>query len=322
MRIVSLLASGTEIVCELGAGRELVGRSHECDNPDWVRKLPSCTRPAFDVEMSSRAIDLEVRRRLKEGAPLYYIDTELIGRLDPDFLVTQEHCEVCAVTPGDIAKSGCEDLARQVLALRAGTIDGIYEDIRRIGRAISRKRAADVLVAKMKRRLNEIYENVRQRSTSSVVILEWTDPIFPASNWAPELVEVANGKLLLGRQGEHSAAISWKNVCDADPDYLIVAPCGFNLQRTRREISVLEALLGWFELSAVKTGRVFFADGNKFFNRSGTTIVETAEIIAEILQGFRLRESWEGGAWQRYANVPEERALQIAHSRTSPLRTS
>jgi iron complex transport system substrate-binding protein len=303
MRIVSLLASGTEIVSELGAGDQLVGRSHECDNPDWVRKLPTCTRPAFDVGMSSRAIDSEVRRRVKESAPLYYIETELIARLHPDLLIAQEHCEVCAVTPGDIAKSGCDGLAKQVLALRAGTVDGIYEDIRLIGRAINRGDAAEALVIEMRRRLNEIYENVRQRSTSSLVILEWTDPIFPASNWASELVEAANGNLLLGNKGKHSAAISWQSVCEANPDYLIVAPCGFNLQRTLLETPVLEALPGWFELRAVKSGRVFFADGNKFFNRSGTTIVETAGIVAEILHGLRSGGSWEGRAWQRYRHA-------------------
>jgi iron complex transport system substrate-binding protein len=303
MRIVSLLAGGTEIVCELGGGDELIGRSHECDNPEWVRKLPACTRPTFDVEMSSRAIDLEVRRRVKESAPLYYIDTRLIARLHPDLLIAQEHCEVCAVTPGDIAKSGCDALAKQVLALGAGTVDGIYEDVRRIGRAINRGDAAEDLVAKMQKRLNEIHKRVQQRSTPSLVILEWTDPIFPASNWASELVEAANGNLLLGNKGKHSAAISWQSVCEANPDYLIVAPCGFNLQRTLLEVSVLEALPGWSELRAVKSGRVFFADGNKFFNRSGTTIVETAEIIAEILHGWRSGESWEGRAWQRYVRA-------------------
>jgi iron complex transport system substrate-binding protein len=303
MRIVSLLASGTEIVCDLGAGHELVGRSHECDNPLWVRNLPSCTRPAFDVETSSRAIDCEVRRRINEDVPLYYVDTDLIAQLQPDLLIAQEHCEVCAATPGDIARSGCEGLAKQVLALRAGTVDGIYEDIRRIGRAINRGDAAEGLVVMMQSRLTEIHKRVQQRSTSSLVILEWTDPIFPASNWASELVEAANGNLLLGNKGEHSAAISWQSVCEANPDYLIVAPCGFNLQRTLLETPVLEALPGWFELRAVKTGGVFFADGNKFFNRSGTTIVETTEIVAEILHGLRSGKSREGRAWQRYRSA-------------------
>jgi iron complex transport system substrate-binding protein len=314
MRIVSLLASGTEIVCELGAGHELVGRSHECDNPDWVRGLPLCTKPAFDVEMSSRAIDLEVGRRLKEGMPLYYVDSELISRLAPDLLITQEHCEVCAVTPEDVARSGCENIAKQVLALSAGTVSGIYEGILAVGKAIDRAGPARSLVANIQRKIRIVRRAVCRRRTPTVVILEWTDPVFPASNWAPELVEAANGKLLLAEKGEHSSAISWDRVLKANPDYLIVAPCGFNLPRSLREVPVLEALPGWFELSAVERGHTAFADGNKFFNRSGTTIAATLEIIAEILHGFRLRESWEGKAWRRYAAVRERSPLQSVRS--------
>src|SRR5262245_30454073 len=127
MRIVSLLASGTEIVCALGAGDELVGRSHECDNPSWVRRLPACTRPAFDIEMSSREIDAEVRRRLKHGEPLYHVNAEQINALSPDVLITQVHCDVCAVTPGDVERAGCVTVGDQVVALSAGSLDGIYE---------------------------------------------------------------------------------------------------------------------------------------------------------------------------------------------------
>src|SRR5713226_9414070 len=155
MRIVSFLASGTEIVCGLGAGHALVGRSHECDNPEWVQRLPTCTRPAFDIEMSSKEIDTEVRRRLKEGQPLYYIDGELIRRLEPDLLITQEHCDVCAVTPRDVARTGCEDLAHQVLALGAGTIRGIYDGILAVGKAINRTSAAHALVANIQQRIDK-----------------------------------------------------------------------------------------------------------------------------------------------------------------------
>ena len=136
MRIVSLLASGTEIVCGLGAGKDLVGRSHECDNPDWIKRLPVCTWPAFDVEMSSRAINAEVSRRIRANEPLYYIDAELIARLDPDLLITQEHCDVCAVTPRDVARDGCQDLTRQVLALSAGTVRGIMTEYLRWGKRL------------------------------------------------------------------------------------------------------------------------------------------------------------------------------------------
>ena len=301
MRIVSLLASGTEIVCGLGAGADLVGRSHECDNPEWVRELPVCTRPAFDVEVSSGKIDAEVRRRLKTGEPLYHVDTDFIRRLEPDLLITQEHCEVCAVTPNDIARTGCATFAPQVIALSAGTVPGIYDGILAVGKAIQRDAAAVALVEEMQSRIAAVSDAVRHKSPPTVVMLEWTDPIFSMGNWAPELVEAANGKLSLGHVGQHSAAIPWEMVRASDPDYLIVAPCGYNLEKSGREAAVLEVLPGWFDLRAVRNGKVVFADGNKFFNRSGTTIVETVEIIAEILHGQRTRKSREGVAWKRYA---------------------
>jgi iron complex transport system substrate-binding protein len=314
MRIVSLLASGTDIVCDLGAGANLVGRSHECDNPEWVRELPVCTRPAFDVEVSSGEIDAEVRRRLKTGEPLYHVDTELIRRLEPDLLITQEHCEVCAVTPNDIARTGCTALAPQVVALSAGTVRGIYDGILAIGEAIGRKAAALTLVSEMQRQIAAIHEEVRHKPAPTVIMLEWTDPIFSMGNWGPELVEAANGNLLLGEDGAHSRAIAWACIREADPDHLIVAPCGYNLDKSIREASTLEALPGWFELRAVREGKVAFADGNKFFNRSGTTIVETVEILAEILHGGPNGKGWEGRAWQRYQHVRPEYALGTAHS--------
>ena len=302
MRIVSLLASGTEIVCGLGAGDALVGRSHECDNPEWVKRLPCCTQPAFDIEMSSRAIDAEVRRRLRAGEPLYHVDADLIRSLAPDVLISQEHCDVCAVTPGDIERTGCGSVARQVVALSAGTLAGIYDGVRAVGQAISRDEAAADLIAEMQRRIEQVSAAVAHKAAPTVVMLEWTDPIFAMGNWGPELVEAANGKLLLGEKGEFSRAIEWDAVRAANPEYLIIAPCGYGLERSLRETSVLEALPGWAELQAVRRGKVAFADGNKFFNRSGTTIVETTEIIAEILHGFESPQSWRNRAWRHYSS--------------------
>jgi iron complex transport system substrate-binding protein len=303
VRVVSLLASGTEIVCGLGAGDALVGRSHECDNPEWVTRLPCCTRAAFDIQMSSREIDAEVRRRLRAGEPLYHVDAELIERLQPDVLISQEHCDVCAVTPGDIERTGCTSVARQVVALSAGTLAGIYDGVRAVGEAIGRERAAAELICDMQRRIQQVSAAVADRRAPTVVMLEWTDPIFAMGNWGPELVEAANGNLLLGEKGEFSRAIEWEAVRAADPEYLIVAPCGYGLERSVRETSVLETLPGWFELKAVRTGNVAFADGNKFFNRSGTTIVETTQIIAEILHGFEPPQSWRNKAWQPYSRT-------------------
>ncbi|MGA2351728.1 MAG: ABC transporter substrate-binding protein [Terracidiphilus sp.] len=301
MRVISLLASGTEIVCALGAGDALVGRSHECDNPEWVRKLPACTRPAFDTSMSSGKIDAEVRRRLKLHEPLYHVDAELIRDLRPDLLITQAHCEVCAVTPDDVDRVGCGILSSQVLALSAGTVEGIFDGVMSIARAMERLPAGEDVVARMRSDIRAVTDAVRDRPTPTVVMLEWTDPIFSMGNWGPELVEAANGKVLLGEKGQFSRAISWKDVCDADPDFLIIAPCGYDLGRTVRELPLLEALPGWWQLKSVRAGTVALADGNLYFNRSGTTIVETVEIIAEILHGYRRTDDRHVGAWQLYA---------------------
>lgn len=303
MRIISLLASGTEIVCALGAGDALVGRSHECDNPEWVRKLPACTSPAFDVSMSSGKIDAEVRRRLKLHEPLYHVDADLIRELRPDLLITQAHCEVCAVTPEDVERVGCGILSSQVLALSAGTIEGIFDGVMRIARSMDLLSAGEDLVAKMRSGIQAVTEAVRDKPAPTVVMLEWTDPIFSMGNWGPELVEAANGKVLLGEKGQHSRAIPWNDVRDADPDFLIIAPCGYDIGRTARELPLLEALPGWRQLKSVRAGTVAVADGNLYFNRSGTTIVETVEIIAEILHGPRGGDKRHGDAWQSYADA-------------------
>jgi iron complex transport system substrate-binding protein len=303
MRVISLLASGTEIVCALGAGDALVGRSHECDNPGWVRKLPACTRPAFDVSMLSGKIDAEVRRRLKLHEPLYHVDADLIRELRPDLLITQSHCEVCAVTPDDVARVGCGLLSSQVLALSAGTVEGIFDGVMSIAQAMDLVSAGEELVAKMRSGIHAVTDAVRDKPAPTVVMLEWTDPIFSMGNWGPELVEAANGRVLLGEKGQFSRAISWNAVRDADPDFLIIAPCGYDMGRTVRELPLLEALPGWRELKSVRAGTVALADGNLYFNRSGTTIVETVEIIAEILHGHRGADKRHVGAWQPYAEA-------------------
>jgi iron complex transport system substrate-binding protein len=303
MRVLSLLASGTEIVCALGAGDSMVGRSHECDNPEWVRKLPACTRPAFDVSMSSGEIDAEVTRRLKLHEPLYHVDANLIRELRPDLLITQAHCEVCAVTPDDMERAGCGTLSSQVLALSAGTVEGIFDGVMSIARGMRLVAAGEQLVATMRSRIRAVTDEVQDKPAPTVVMLEWIDPIFSMGNWGPELVEAANGKVLIGQKGQFSRAIPWDEVREADPDFLIIAPCGFGIDRTLRELPLLEALPGWRQLKSVKAGRVALADGNLYFNRSGTTIVETVEIIAEILHGHRGAEKRHAGAWRPYSET-------------------
>ena len=297
MRIVSLLASGTEIICALGAGDELVGRSHECDNPEWVRRLPACTRPAFDVEMSSAEIDAEVRRRIKSGEPLYHVDADLLNSLAPDVLITQMHCEVCAVTPGDVARAGCVTVRNQVIALSAGSLAGIDDGIRTVARAIDREADAERLIAATRARMDAVRAAVRERARPSVLLLEWTDPLFTSGNWGPETIDAAGGRPVLAEASHHSVPVTWDQIVTADPDVLIVAPCGFTLERALRDLDSLERRPGWRDLTAVRHDRVAFADGNKFFNRSGTTVVETVEMLAEILHGVSAGVPWRGIAW-------------------------
>lgn len=298
MRVVSLLASATEIVCALGAGEMLVGRSHECDNPSWVRRLPACSQPAFDISISSKEIDTEVRRRLREGEPLYLLDTELIRELNPDLVITQAHCEVCAVTPGDLERSGACALAVDQLALSASSVQGILESILQVAQRLGIDERGHAVVERERRRLQIVTEQTAGSRRPTVVMLEWTDPMFAMGNWGPELVEIANGELLLGRKGEYSTAIPAEKLRAADPEFLIVAPCGFNLERAQKEQAVLERHPWWFELQAVRHGNVAFADGNLFFNRSGMTIFQTAEIIAEILHGIPFGTRTEGIDWR------------------------
>src|SRR6266849_7652445 len=158
MRVVSLLASATEIVCALGAGEMLVGRSHECDNPDWVRRLPACSEPAFDVSVSSREIDTEVRRRLRSGEPLYHVHGELIRELHPDLLITQAHCEVCAVAPGDVQRSAACALTTQQMALSAASLEEIFQSILRISKALGLEEQGEALIRCERQRLDSVRE--------------------------------------------------------------------------------------------------------------------------------------------------------------------
>ena len=263
MRIVSLLASATEIVCALGAGEMLVGRSHECDNPDWVRRLPACSDPAFDVSVSSGEIDAEVRRRLRSGEPLYHIHGELIRELRADLLITQSHCEVCAVTPGDVERSGaCATRRAATGALRlvfGGNLPGYSADRASAwpgGAGRGRGRVANVSAwTRSGKKLRVSVGQPWSCWSGRIRYSRWETGV--QSWWKSR---TANS--CLGKKGEYSAAIPAEQLRDADPEYLIVAPCGFNLERSLREQGVLERYPWWRELQAVRNGNVAFADGN------------------------------------------------------------
>jgi iron complex transport system substrate-binding protein len=300
-RVVSLLASGTELVCALGAGEWLVGRSHECDHPAWVQRLPAVSRPTFDITGSSGDIDRLVRERLRSGKPLYEVDEALIASLSPDVLITQTHCEVCAVSPADLAHGAAARLVReQVVALHTGSLEAILAGFRDVAKTLGIEERGEGLVTGIQRDLAALSEATSSLGRPSIVCLEWIDPIFSMGNWGPELVELAGGENLLGIAGAHSTTKAWDDVRRADPEVLVVAPCGFGLERAASEMPTLERLDGWAGLAATRSGRVFVADGNLYFNRSGPCVFETPGILAEMLHPERFPPRREGTAWRRW----------------------
>jgi iron complex transport system substrate-binding protein len=302
-RIVSLLASGTELVCALGAGEWLVGRSHECDHPGWVTRLPAVSRTTFDITGASRDIDARVRARLHAGEPLYEVDDAAITALAPDVIVTQTHCEVCAVSPADLAhgKTSAELLRKQVVALDTGSLEAILKGFVAVARVLDRTEAGESLVAGVRERLASLAESTRGLPRPSVGCLEWIDPVFAMGNWGPELVALAGGTSAMGAPGVHSTAIDWSAVRKADPDVLVVAPCGFGLGRATAEMHLLAERPGWGDLRAVRAGRVFVADGNLYFNRSGPSVFETPHILAEMIHPDRFPPHHEGTAWRAWS---------------------
>jgi iron complex transport system substrate-binding protein len=279
------------MVCSLGAGSMLVGRSHECDYPAWVRALPACSEPAFDVTGSSGSIDAEVRRRVAAGEELYRIDADKIAALEPDLVIAQTHCDVCAVTPEGVARAGS---TVPVLRLSAFTVEEIFESLEQVAARLELAEHAAKVIRAERERLRAVRQKTAGRTRPSTAVLEWTDPLFAMGNWGPELVDLAGGDLCVGEKGAYSAMLAPGTLRDADPEFLIVAPCGFTLERSMEEQAVLEKNSWWSGLRAVREGKVAFADGNRFFNRSGMAIAQTAEIVAEILHGVTFGEPAKG----------------------------
>jgi iron complex transport system substrate-binding protein len=222
--------------------------------------------------------------------------------LAPDVVITQVHCDVCAVSPEALDLSHGWPALRgfRTVSMRGGSVDGILDDFRTVSSAIGAAEAGERFVAEVRGRLGQWRERLAGRPRRSVVCLEWTCPIFPMGNWGPELVELAGGRCLLGNPNAHSASTPWQAVLDADPEVLIVAPCGFGLERAAAEMPALAARPGWDQLRAVRAGEVYVADGNRFFNRSGPTVFETVPLLAEILHPDAAPRAQEGPFYRRW----------------------
>ncbi len=302
-RIVSLIASATEIVCALGFEDRMVGRSHECDFPPSVERLPVCSSSKVDVDGSSRAIDDQVRAIVADALSVYRVDARLLDELAPTVIVTQTQCEVCAVSLKDVEKAVCElvSSAPQIVSLAPMDLGDVFADVRAVAAALGRPERAERLNAGLMARLEAIRERSRELAARpTIACIEWIDPLMHAENWVPELVEIAGGQVMLGEAGRHSGYFEFERMVDADPDVIAVMPCGFDIPRTAAEMPPLAAQPGWSELSAVRSGRVFLTDGNQFFNRPGPRVVESAEILAELLHPEFFDFGHRGSGWTEW----------------------
>jgi iron complex transport system substrate-binding protein len=284
-RIVSLIASATEIVCALGFRDRLVGRSHECDFPDDVLELPALTAPKFKVEGTSAEIDARVREIVRDGLSVYRVDGEALKALEPDVIVTQDHCEVCAVSLSDVEAATCTWTGRpvEIVSLRPDSLADVYADIGRVARALGAAEAGQRLVNDLQGRLGAVATRVAGRARPRVAFIEWVEPLMAGGNWMPELIETAGGRNLFGEAGRHSDWMQWNELAAADPEVIVVGPCGYGLERCLEELPLLQAKPGWAGLAAVRHGRVYFADGNAYFNRPGPRLAESAEMLVEMI---------------------------------------
>ncbi len=302
MRIVSLIASATEIVCALGAEKLLVGRSHECDYPLSVRNLPQVTEPKFELDGTSYQIDQRIKAILQEGLSIYRVDAERLNELQPDVIITQTQCAVCAVSEADVqlAVSSMVNSNPLVVSLLPNRLSDIWSDIRKVGAAIGAETPAEMLISQMKSRMTQIRRKTRRlRSRLKVATIEWIDPLMAAGNWMPTLVRMAGGDELFGSAGKHSPFMTPADLFAADPDLIFISPCGFDIERTKADLPILTGHPDWPSLRAVRNNRVFVADGNQYFNRPGPRVVETLEILGEVFWPDGFHFGFEGIAWER-----------------------
>lgn len=301
-RVVSLLPSATEMVAALGYQRFLVGRSHECDFPPDLRELPVCSEPRMEFNGSSVEIDRQVKSAIHDAVSIYRVLESELQRLEPTVVITQTQCDVCAVDRNevDLAIAAMVGTKPTVVSVQPQSLSDIWNDIALIAKTLGDADAGRILINAAKQRLQSVHDRYQTaKERPSIVCIEWLEPLMSGGNWLPELVEFAGGQALLATAGQHSPWMTWDDLIEADPDVIALMPCGFNMERTRSELYALTDEPRWRCLRAVQNGRVYLADGNQYFNRRGPRLVESAEILAELLHSPFKESGYQGTAWQR-----------------------
>ncbi len=307
-RIVSFLPSATEMACALGLADQLVGVSHECDFPPEVRDKRIVVRSALPVANLSQAeIDTAVSERLRQGLSLYQVDETALLEIAPDLILTQDLCQVCAPSGNEVAQVlNLLPKKPRILWQTPKTIHEIFACLTELGEATGRVKEAEAFVRDGRARLQAIASVTRHLAERPrVFCMEWIEPVYCCGHWVPEMVGIAGGRDALGREGADSVRVAWRDVLEWAPEVLIVMPCGLELDKTMAAAAALERLENWFDLPAVRSGRVYAVDANAYFARPGPRVIEGTELLAHLLHP------------ERFA-APEPRAFQVLDRLTCP----
>ena len=301
-RIVSFLPSATEMVCALGLGDLLVGITHECDYPAEVRGRSIVVRNVLPLEsMSERETDVAVTARLRAGESLYQIDEKLLQELQPDLILTQNLCQVCAPSGNEVTQTlALLPHKPEILWLTPTSLAEIDQNIRDLGPATGSSKRAEELISAGRARLEKIEDATRDLSgRPRVFCMEWLDPIYCSGHWVPEMVRIAGGVDQLGREGTDSVRISWDDVLNWAPEVLVVMPCGFNLRKVIELAPQLSNRPGWFDLPAVRNHQVYAVNANSYFARPGPRVIEGTELLAHLLHPELFLWNGSGDAYRR-----------------------
>jgi len=297
------LPAATEIVCALGLESKLVGRSHECDYPESVKQLPVCSYDRIGANLSSLEIDQKVKQLLTNALSVYEVNSEMIAQLSPDLVITQDQCAACAVSLPEVQQALSAELQKpaQIISLQPDSLDAIFDNIREVADALNAVDAGHELLEELQERVDIIRHKLRFiEKKSTVACIEWLDPLMTSGNWVPELVTIAGGTPVLSEAGKHSPYVDWEDLREQDPEVIVVMACGFSVERTLKEISTLLYLPGFADLQAIKNKRFYIADGNQYFNRPGPRIIDSIEILAEIINPKQFIFGYEGEGWIKF----------------------
>lgn len=301
-KIITLIPSATEIISFLGLESQLVGVSHECDFPEKVKNLKKLTKTDIKTNATSYDIHLQIEKILENSLSVYKVDEKSLKYLNPDVIITQDQCNVCAVDLSQVKKVTSDYLNKKVdiISLQPNSFKNIFENIEDVAKKLNVFNALNKnKINKLLHRINDVRQ--RKKSSKNVICIEWCDPLMAAGNWIPDMVKIAGGNELCGINKKNSHWIDFKNVRDFNPEVIIFMPCGYNLLQTQRDVSCLiEKNANWKNLSAYKNKNLYLVDGNQYFNRPGPRIVDSLEILAEIFNPDIFNYGYKGNCWINY----------------------